>query len=188
MTVGSGHFAGEPSALLEALETRKDHIKDVKLYHMNGVNPSAYAYVNEPGWEGKIRHYSIFAGAQTRKAVQEGRADYVPCFFSEVPRLFRDRIVPLDACFVQLSRPDADGYCSYGVSCDYAQAMIECSPLVIAELNSQMPFTFGERVHISQLDVIVETDHAIPEVKQSDPDGDTLRSRSDCPPCLRSYS
>ncbi len=172
MTVGSGHFAGEPSALLEALETRKDHIKDVKLYHMNGVNSNAYAYVNEPGWEGKIRHYSIFAGAQTRKAVQDGRADFVPCFFSEVPRLFRDRIVPLDACFVQLSRPDADGYCSYGVSCDYAQAMIESSPLVIAELNSQMPFTFGERVHISQLDVIVETDHAIPEIKQSDPDGD----------------
>jgi 4-hydroxybutyrate CoA-transferase len=173
MTVGSGHFAGEPSALLEALGTRKDHIKGVKLYHMNGVNPSAYAYVNEPGWEGKVRHYSIFAGAQTRKAVQEGRADYVPCFFSEVPRLFRERLVPLDACFVQLSRPDADGYCSYGVSCDYAQAMIECSPLVIAELNAQMPFTFGEKVHISQLDVIVETDHAIPEVNQSYPDGDT---------------
>ena len=173
MTVGSGHFAGEPSALLQALETRKDHIEGVKLYHMNGVNPSAYAYINEPGWEGKIRHYSIFAGSQTRKAVQEGRADYVPCFFSEVPRLFRERLVPLDACFVQLTRPDADGYCSYGVSCDYAQAMIESSPMVIAELNSQMPFTFGEKVHISQLDVIVETDHPILEIKQSNPDGDT---------------
>jgi len=173
MTVGSGHFAGEPSALLQALETRKDHIEGVKLYHMNGVNPSAYAYINEPGWEGKIRHYSIFAGSQTRKAVQEGRADYVPCFFSEVPRLFRERLVPLDACFVQLTRPDADGYCSYGVSCDYAQAMIESSPVVIAELNSQMPFTFGEKVHISQLDVIVETDHPILEIKQSNLDGDT---------------
>lgn len=173
MVIGSGHFAGEPSALLAALGSRKADLQDVKIYNMNGVTPQAYAYVNEPGWEGKVRHYSIFAGSQTRKAVQDGRADYVPCFFSEVPRLFRDRLIPINACFVQLSRPDADGYCSFGVSCDYAQSLIESSPLVIAELNAQMPFTYGDKIHISQLDVIVETDHSVLEVKQSEPDGDT---------------
>ncbi|MCB9495381.1 MAG: acetyl-CoA hydrolase/transferase family protein [Fibrobacteria bacterium] len=173
MVVGSGHFAGEPAALLEALCRRKDDLHDVKMYHMNGVTAGAYAYATEPGWEGKIRHYSLFAGAQTRKAVQEGRADFVPCFFSEIPRLFRDRHVATDACFVQLSAPDSHGFCSYGVSCDYAQAMIESTPLVIAELNDQMPRTHGERVHVSQLDVIVRTSRPVLEVKQSDPDGDT---------------
>ncbi len=173
MIVGSGHCAGEPAALLSALCARKTELRDVKIYHMNGVTSGVYAYATEPGWEGRMRHYSLFAGAQTRKAVQEGRADFVPCFFSEIPRLFRDRIVPADVCLVQLSSPDADGWCSYGVSCDYAQAMVESTPLVIAELNDQMPHTHGERVHVSQLDVIVRTSRPVPEVKQSDPDGDT---------------
>jgi 4-hydroxybutyrate CoA-transferase len=173
MTVGSGHFAGEPVALLRALCAQKERLRDVTLVHMNGVMTETYAYATEPGWEGHVRHTSLFAGKETRRAVQDGRADFVPCFFSDVPRLFRERHIPLDACFVQLSMPDPDGYCSFGVSCDYAPAMIESAGIVLAELNRQMPFTFGERAHVSKLHVVVETDRPLPEVKQTDNDGDT---------------
>ena len=139
---------------------------------MNGVTSETFAYATDPGWEGHIRHTSLFAGKETRRAVQEGRADFVPCFFSDVPRLFREGHIPLDACFVQLSMPDQDGYCSYGVSCDYAPAMIESARVVIAELNRQMPFTYGERVHVSKLHTVVETDRPLVEVKQMDGEGD----------------
>jgi 4-hydroxybutyrate CoA-transferase len=173
MTVASGHAAGEPAALLRALCAQKERLQGIKLYHMNGMTPDTYAYTNEEGWEGKIHHYSLFAGKQTRKAIQNADADFVPCFFSEIPRLFREKYVPLDACFVQLSMPDAEGYCSYGVSCDYAQAMVESAPIVIAQLNAQMPYTYGEKVHVSQLTALVEVDEPVLEVPQFDPDADT---------------
>jgi 4-hydroxybutyrate CoA-transferase len=173
MVMGSGHFACEPLDLIAALCERKNELQNVKIYHLSAQTPNTFAYVSDASFDGHINHISLFAGVQSRKAVQSGLCDFLPTFFNQVPRLFRERYIPLDACILQLSRPDEDGWCSYGVSCDYAQAMIESSPLVIAELNTQVPYVYGERVHISQLDVIVEVDHPILELKQADPDADT---------------
>ena len=172
MKIGSGHAAGEPAMLIRELCEQKGRLRNVQIYHLNAMAPQCFGYC-EPGFEDHIRHTSFFAGKHSRKAIQEGRSDFVPVFFSDVPRMFRDGYAPIDACFVQLSPPDEEGYCSYGVSCDYAPAMIDRAKLVIAEVNAQMPYTYGERVHVSRLSAVVETDRPVLEVPQGDPDADT---------------
>ena len=88
--------------------------------------------------QGSFRHNSLFAGGTTRGAINDGRADFTPVFFSEIPRLFKENILPVDVAVIQVSPPDKHGYCSYGVSVDYTKAASECAKTVIAEVNKQM--------------------------------------------------
>src|SRR5471030_1613468 len=84
-----GHACGEPPALVEALVARAPEVSNVEVVHMVAMGPAKYA---QPGMEKSFHFNGFFVGASTRKAVEEGRADLTPCFFSEVPRLFKDKV------------------------------------------------------------------------------------------------
>ena len=157
-----GHAAGEPFHFTENLSRQKDRLKDVEIVHMVALGKSEYC---KDGMDCHFRHNSLFAGPGSRKAISENRADYTPVFFSEIPRLFQEKILPVDVALVQLSPPDENGYLSYGVSVDYTKAAVENAKTVIAEVNKQMPFTYGSTVHISELDYIVETDRELFELQ-----------------------
>ena len=95
-------------------------------------------------------------GGSTRKAIEEGRGDFTPVFFSEIPELFRTNLHP-NVVLLHLSTPDEHGYCSFGVSCDYTKPAAECADLLIAQINPKMPRTMGDSfIHVSKLDYIVE--------------------------------
>ncbi|TFG59122.1 MAG: acetyl-CoA hydrolase/transferase family protein, partial [Spirochaetales bacterium] len=113
---------------------------------------------------GIFRHNSLFVSAGVREAVNSGRADITPCFFSEIPRLFRDGLLPVDAALVQLSPPDEHGYMSFGVSADYTVQAARSAKTVVAEVNKKMPRTYGSYIHVSEVDLIVETDRDLPEI------------------------
>ena len=105
------------------------------------------------------------SGPKVRTAVSEGRADYTPCFLSEIPTLFSSDILPLDAALVMLSPPDEYGYCSLGVSVDVVSAAIRYAKKVIAQFNPLMPRTSGQAyVHISKIDAWIEQAQILPEV------------------------
>jgi 4-hydroxybutyrate CoA-transferase len=109
--------------------------------------------------------HALFIGENVRKSVNEGRADYMPVFLSEIPALFERDIVPVDVCLIQVSPPDAHGYCSYGVSVDCTIAARRKARIVIAEVNKQMPRTLGRAfVHVDKFDYVVECDRALPEL------------------------
>lgn len=156
-----GHAAGEPSSLLEELVNQKDRLNDVEIAHMLAIGPCKYC---EPGLEKHFRHNSLFVGPTSRKAVAAKRADFTPTFFSEIPRLFRENILPVDVALIQVSRPDENGYCSYGVSVDYTKAAAESAKVVIAEINSQMPKTYSSFIHISKINCFVEVDSPLIEI------------------------
>ena len=153
-----GHAAGEPQALTNALVARADELRDVEIVHMVAMGPAKYA---QPGMEKSFRHNGFFLGGPTRKAVADGRADYTPCFFSEIPRLFKEGILPVDVGLIQVTPPDADGFCSYGVSVDYTQAVTENARIVIAQMNSELPRTGGAKVSLDALTFIVEEDEPV---------------------------
>jgi 4-hydroxybutyrate CoA-transferase len=114
--------------------------------------------------EHSFRSNGIFLlGAPVRKAVEEGRASYTPCFFSELPRLFRQRILPVDVVLMQVTPPDEEGYCSYGLSADYTQSAAESAKIVIAQMNRNLPRTAGVRIHLDALTWIVEQDAPLVE-------------------------
>ena len=118
----------------------------------------------QPGMEKHFRHNALFVGGSTRKAVEEGRADYTPCFFHEIPRLFTDGCLPVDVAFIQVSLPDERGYCSFGISVDYTQPAAQAAKLVIAQVNKNMPYTYGNGIHLKDIDFIVEKDEPLIEL------------------------
>ena len=157
-----GHACGEPPTLVEALVARAPELKGVEIVHMVAMGPAKYA---QSGMEGSFRHNSLFVGASTRKAVSEGRALHTPCFFSEIPRLFSWRILPVDVTLMQVTPPDAEGFCSLGVSVDYTLAASRSDRVTIAQMNKLMPRTLGAKIHLDEIDCIVEKDEPLIELK-----------------------
>ena len=148
--------AATPSVLLEALTERAPELRDVGIIHLHTEGPAPHL---APELAASFRHRALFIGGNARLAVNEGRADYVPIFLSDIPELFTSRALPLDAVLLNLSPPDAHGYCSLGTSVDAALAAVATAGLVIAQLNRSMPRTLGDSfVHVRDIDLAVEVD------------------------------
>ncbi|MBX3132614.1 MAG: acetyl-CoA hydrolase/transferase family protein [Gemmatimonadaceae bacterium] len=151
--------AATPHPLLEALCRRTD-LENVTLYHLHTDGAAPWM---APGMQGRFRGVSLFTGPSQREPVNAGRADYVPIFLSDVPGLFRKGIVQLDAALVQLSPPDRHGLCSLGTAVDAARAAVDFAPLVLAEINAQMPRTHGDTaLPVSRLDAFTQSDRPLP--------------------------
>jgi 4-hydroxybutyrate CoA-transferase len=117
-----------------------------------------------PGMEKYIRVNTLFISANVRQAVNEGRADFTPCFLSEIPGLFRSGILPLDVALIQVSPPDEHGFCSFGVEVGVTKTAAETAKVVIAEVNDRMPRTLGDSfIHVSKLTHIVPVSYPLPE-------------------------
>ncbi len=158
-----GHAAGEPTELIDAMVANKENYRNVEIVNLVVLGTAPYA---KPGMEEYFHDNSIFASTHTREAIECGRGDFTPCFFHEVPKLFRKGYMPVDVALVQVSSPDEHGYCSFGVSNDYTKPAAEYAKIVIAEVNHKMPRTMGDSfIHISKIDYIVETSHEIIELQ-----------------------
>lgn len=159
--------AAAPQLLIKAMTARAHELEDVEVVqlHTEGIAPYA-----DPGMEKHFRTNAFFVGANIRKAVNEGRADYLPVFLSEVPGLFRKDILPLDVALIQVSPPDSHGFCTLGVSVDATLAAAKKAKRVIAQVNKNMPKTHGDGfLHIDELDYLVESDEPIYEMELKDP-------------------
>jgi 4-hydroxybutyrate CoA-transferase len=151
--------AATPLPLLEALCQRTD-LEGVSLYHLHTEGPASFAEATQAG---RLRSVSLFTGPALRSAVAEGRADFVPVFLSEIPRLFRSRRIPLDVAMVQLSPPDRHGLCTLGPSVDTARAAVDAATIVIAEVNDRLPRTHGNTVvPIERVTAFVHTSRPLP--------------------------
>jgi 4-hydroxybutyrate CoA-transferase len=156
-----GHAAGEPPILVNELLRQAHRLSGVEIVHMVPLYPCCYV---KEEYQGVFRHNSLFVGEGSREAVNSGRADFTTCFFSEIPRLFRDRILPVDVALIQLSPPDEQGFMSFGVAVDYTMQAAYSAAITIAEVNARMPRTHGSHIHVSDVDFIVESDHPLPEI------------------------
>jgi 4-hydroxybutyrate CoA-transferase len=148
--------AATPSFLLDALVARAPELDDVKMIHLHTEGPGPHL---APEMAGHFRHLALFIGPNARKAVNEGRAEYVPIFLSDIPDLFRSRLMPLDAVLVNVSLPDEHGFCSLGTSVVAMPSAIPAARVVVAQLNRSMPRTLGESfVHVDDIDLAIEVD------------------------------
>ena len=146
--------AATPTTLLLALVARAPELHNVRIAHFHTEGPAPHL---APEMAGHFRHQALFIGPHARDAVNEGRAEYIPVFLSDVPDLFTSGVMPLDAVFINVSRPDAHGYCSLGTSVDAALAAVRSAKTVIAQLNDQMPRTHGDGiVHVTDIDFATE--------------------------------
>lgn len=164
------NFCGEPRQLPMALMDRAPELEGVRLFHMAVHGPFQQRYL-DPGMDKHIRCATPFCGRSptVRRLLKEGRADFFPVTFSEVPRLLREGDFKSDVFMLTVSPPDSDGNCNLGVSVDYAWGVIERPPrLIIAEIDPHMPRTYGRTaLHMSRIDYIVEVDEPLFELPQS---------------------
>lgn len=154
--------AAAPRKLVEALTERGKMLKDIHVYHLHTEGDAPYA---DESLKDHFHVHSLFVGANVRKAVQAGRASYIPVFLSEMPILFREGVIPLNIALISVSPPDKHGFCTLGPSVDATHAAIEMADIVIAQINSHMPRVHGDGfIHASKIDYAIEHDEPLHEV------------------------
>lgn len=155
----------EPETLVEALMRRAPFVEDVEIVHMMTMGAAPYVAREMAG---HFRHNAMFIGPNVREAINEGRADYTPIYLSEIEGLFESGAMPIDVALLTLSPPDSHGFCSFGVGVDTSLTAAKCSRYVVAQINDQMPRTFGDSfIHVSELDAIVNSSRPLCEMKQA---------------------
>ena len=156
------HTAGAaPQALIKGLVDRADELEGVKIYQMHTEGSAAYA---DQQYEKNFKVVSMFIGPNVRAAANSGLGDFIPSFFSEVPLMMRQGIIPIDVALVQVSPPDTHGFCSLGISVETTKAAVDTASRVIAQINPNMPRTHGDGLlHISKFDKVFECDDPLPE-------------------------
>ncbi|HEX6504470.1 MAG TPA: acetyl-CoA hydrolase/transferase C-terminal domain-containing protein [Terriglobales bacterium] len=154
----------EPETLVEALMKRGPFVHEVEIVHMMTMGCAPYV---APEMAGHFRHNAVFIGANVRDAINDGRADYTPIYLSEIEGLFESGAMPIDVALIQVSPPDAHGFCSFGVGIDTTLTAARCARYVIAQVNDQMPRTYGDSfIHVSDVDAVVECSRALCAIKK----------------------
>ena len=169
--IGTG--CGEPQHLIHAM-VANHQLQDIMVYQM--LSSTLARYVDD---ESFLRRFSLklfFIGVSMRKAAFEGKIDYLPAYLSRIPKLFETRTIGLDVALIQVSPPDRHGFCSLGVSVDITRSGMTSAGLVIAQINTRMPRTWGDSfVHVDEIDFLVAHEEpivaALPRIK----DRETIR-------------
>lgn len=155
------HACAIPVEIPKALMDNKENYRNVNIFHMLAIGEGLYL---QPEAAGHFRHITCFVGGVSRQAIKENRADFFPCFFHQVPYALGTAF-PVDVAVVQVSLPNEEGYCSYGLSCDYSKPAAEKAKIVIAEMNEKMPFIGGDNlIHLSKIDHIVPCSYDLAEI------------------------
>lgn len=156
-----------PLELIQSMVDRKDDLEDVEIYHILVVGDLPYT---KPGMEKHFKHKAFFIGPNTRKAINEGRAEFIPIFLSEVTLLFKNGIIKPDIAMIHVSPPDEHGFCSFGIDVGNIKTPAAKSKIVIAQVNEHMPRGLGNSfIHVNKIDYIVEHNEPLMELPQIDP-------------------
>ncbi len=162
-----------PQHMLKELAKQKDRLREVELVF---ISVQGEIEVEKPEYEASFKINCLFVSDTVRDAVHEGRADFTPVFLSDIPDLFRKGLLPIDVAIVQVSPPDAHGYCSLGLSVDIARSAVSSARLVIAQVNQNMPRTHGDGlIHTKRFTHMVWHDDALPHVDYGARVGETER-------------
>jgi len=154
--------AAAPQELIKHLFARKDDLREITIYQIHTEGEAPYGDPSAEAFNVKC----LFVGPNLRRSVQHGHGSYIPVFLSEIPRLFRDRILPIDVALISVSPPDEHGFCSLGPSVDVSLAAVQAAKMVIAQVNRFIPRTHGDGlIHISNIHHLVKHNEPIAEVE-----------------------
>lgn len=159
--------AATPLALIEALVQRASTLTQIELMHLHTMGTSTYA---DPVHSDTFKVSNFFVGPNMRPHMNQDNIDYLPCFLSEIPELFRSGVKPVDVALIHVSPPDTHGYCSLGVSVDVARAAVDSAKLILAQVNKNMPRVHGDGlIHMAKIHYYTEVNDLLPESKTHAP-------------------
>ncbi len=167
-----GSSCGEPQYLIQSLvdhvESKTHRIYGSRVIHVWTLGVAPYT---QKKFEENFRHNSFFISDSSRDVINRGLGDYTPVHLSEIPRLFRQGKLQVDVAFVQVSLPDENGNMSLGVSVDIVREAVDHSKIVVAQVNSHMPYVSGDSlVGPDDVDYLVPHDEPLLEYRLDPPD------------------
>ena len=169
-----GSHAATPTRLIDDLIANAKQLHDIEIVQVYSLSDNKWAGAQ---YQQLFKVNALFIGGdEVRRAVAEGRADYTPCFMSDIPSLFSDGILPLDAALIMVSPADEHGYHSFGVSVDIVSAAAKAAKKVIAQVNPSMPVTYGQAfIHQDQISAYCYADQPIAQLPPVELDATTER-------------
>lgn len=168
--IGTG--CGQPQHLVDTLVAHSSEISDAHIVHLLTMGAAPYA---DEKFREKFKTNSFFIADNVRDALKKGIGDYTPIFSSEIPHEFETGRIPIDVALISVTPPDVNGLCSLGVSVDIVKSAAANARYVIAQVNNNMPRTFGDSfIHVNAIDALVPYDEKIIEISVPEPD-ETLR-------------
>jgi len=166
--------AATPICLVKALQARHQELHHVELVSITTLGDVDF---DNPLYRESFFYNSLFVSACTRSVVNSMDGDYVPIFLSQIPQLFKQNILPLDTALIQVSPPDAHGFCSLGTSVDITRAAVDVARHVVAQVNPRMPRTHGDGfIHIKDIDSLVWQEAELPETDYSGKSNETVET------------
>ena len=162
-TIFLGSGAGEPYMLTRALVEMAKSFHDVEVIHLTATQRDFK--LASPEMLDHFRYNTFYLGHRVASQSVESPADYTPMNISELPSAMKRGIIRIDAALIQVSPPDSLGLCSLGISVDATRAAVESTSLVIAQVNANMPVTFGDSlIPVEKIDYLVEGDVPLIEI------------------------
>ena len=159
--VGTG--CGEPQELIKAMVENKA-IQDIIIYQM--LSSTFARYMNDDDFLNRFSIKLFFISYYMRQAAFEGKIDYIPVYLSQIPEIFDSKEIGLDVALIQVSEPDKFGFCSLGISVDITLSGMKNAKMVIAQVNPQMPRTWGDSlVHLDEIDYVVSHEEPLVEMR-----------------------
>jgi acyl-CoA hydrolase/GNAT superfamily N-acetyltransferase len=158
MTIYIGTGVAEPRTLVQHLmASEANNLQDLELIQLVSLGDAIGV---ESIQSQKFRLKTFFSGWVASDAITAGRVDLIPSRFSRIPHLIASGRIGVDVVFLQVSPPNAEGYCSLGVAVDAGRQAMGKAQLVVGEINPAMPLTFGDTlVHIDEFDLLVAADN-----------------------------
>ncbi len=151
--------AATPVQMIKELIANSSHLANIELIHLHTEGEAEYT---DQKYRGIFHVTNLFLGKNMRGKIDYDRVDYLPCFLSEIPLLFRNKIKKINVALIQVSPPDVHGFVSLGTSVDISKAAVDCADLVIAHINPSMPRVHGDGfVHVSDIDFAFELEASI---------------------------
>lgn len=164
--------AATPALLIRSMQKRYAELRNVELVSITNMGDVDFS---NSEYRSSFYVNALFVSGNTRSVANSSDGDYVPIFLSQIPQLFRRNIMPIDVALIQVSPPDAHGYCSLGTSVDVAKAAVEVAKIVIAQVNPAVPRTHGQGfVHASSITSFVYHEQALPEIDYSEKSSDCI--------------
>ncbi|MDY3521464.1 acetyl-CoA hydrolase/transferase C-terminal domain-containing protein [Riemerella anatipestifer] len=142
-----------PNVLIDEMARQADRLRNVEVV---SITQQGNMEIAKPQYKDSFYIKSLFVSTPVREAVNCGRGDFVPVFLSEIPLLFKNKVLPLDVAIVTVSPPDVHGYCTLGTSIDVARSAVDSAKSIIAVVNPKMPRTHGDgMIHVQRIDKMI---------------------------------
>ncbi len=157
-----GSSCGEPQHLVTELSDISVRFTDLEIVRLLSVESGPLTLIANRSHSQQFNIRSFYLGSASPNNIRRNKRFITPINLSQIPHLFKSRMMPINAALIQASPPDDFGWMSLGVSVDITLAACESADIVICQVNSKMPRVLGRSfIHVNDVDHIVEHDEEL---------------------------